>query len=254
MSVRLKGKRALVYGGGSGIGLACGAAMLMEGSAICLSGRRESVLQASADSLKHLGRVFFCAGDATSVSDVQRITNQAAGFLGGLDTIVISAGVGGRTTILDCEPGEFQRIVDGNIRAAFLPIRYAVGHLISAGRASVIVISSTFGLVGQKERVAYCAAKAGVIGLVRSAAMDLADKGVRVNAICPGFVETPLALQVAQGEPDPQAHLEARRNMHPIPRGGRLEEMGELAVYLASDLSAFVTGQAIAIDGGYSAR
>jgi NAD(P)-dependent dehydrogenase (short-subunit alcohol dehydrogenase family) len=208
MSVRLKGKRALVYGGGSGIGLACSAAMLTEGSAICLSGRRESVLQASADSLKHLGRVFFCAGDATSVSDVQRVTSQAVGFLGGLDTIVISAGVGGRTTILDCEPGEFQRIIDGNIRAAFL----------------------------------------------RSAAMDLADKGVRVNAICPGFVETPLALQVARGEPDPQAHLEARRNMHPIPRGGRLDEMGELAVYLASDLSAFVTGQAIAIDGGYSAR
>ena len=254
MSGRLTGKRALVYGGGSGIGLACATAMLKEGSAICLSGRREAVLQASAEGLKHLGKVFVCTGDATSASDVQRVTGQAVDFLCGLDTIVVSAGTGGRTTILDCDPAEFQRIVDGNLRAAFLPLRYAVGHLVSAGRASVIVISSTFGLVGQKERVAYCAAKSGVIGLVRSAAMDLADKGVRVNAICPGFVETLLALEVARGEPDPEAHLEARRTMHPIPRGGRLEEMGELAVYLASDLSAFVTGQAIAIDGGYSAR
>jgi NAD(P)-dependent dehydrogenase (short-subunit alcohol dehydrogenase family) len=254
MSGRLTGKRVLVYGGGTGIGLACGTAMLKEGSAICLSGRRESVLQVSADGLKQFGQVFVCAGDATSVADVRRVTAQAVSFLGGLDTVVISAGTGGRTTILDCEPAEFQRIIDGNLRAAFLPMRYAIEHLVSAGHGSVIVISSTFGLVGQRERIAYCAAKAGVIGLVRSAAMDLADKGVRVNAICPGFVETPLALEVARGEPNPEAHLEARRTMHPIPRGGRLEEMGELAVYLASDLSAFVTGQAIAIDGGYSAR
>ena len=125
---------------------------------------------------------------------------------------------------------------------------------MSAGSASVIVISSTFGLVGHRERAAYCAAKAGVIGLVRSAALDFADKGVRVNAICPGYVETPLALEVAQREPDPQAHLQVRRTMHPIPRAGRLDEMAELAVYLASDCAAFVTGQAIAIDGGYSAR
>ena len=212
MSERLTGKKALVYGGGTGIGLAFADALLRTGAAVCVSS------------------------------------------LGGLDTIVISAGAGGRTAIFDTDPAVFQRIIDTNLRPAFLPMRYAAEHLVSPGSASVIIISSTFGLVGYPERAAYCAAKAGIIGLVKSAALDFADKGVRVNAICPGYVETPLALEVAQREPDPQAHLQIRRTMHPIPRSGRLGEMAELAVYLASDLAAFVMGQAIAIDGGYRAR
>jgi NAD(P)-dependent dehydrogenase (short-subunit alcohol dehydrogenase family) len=90
--------------------------------------------------------------------------------------------------------------------------------------------------------------------MVRAMALDFADRGVRVNAICPGYVETPLAIEIAQLEPDPEAALRAKSLMHPIPRAGQLEEMGELAVYLTSDVSAFMTGQAIAIDGGYSIR
>jgi NAD(P)-dependent dehydrogenase (short-subunit alcohol dehydrogenase family) len=254
MSGRLSGKKALIYGGGTGIGLACAEALVREGAAICISGRRETVLQEAVGELQKWGAAFYEAGDATCESDVQRVTSMAVKSLGGLDTIIISAGAGGRTPIFDTDPAEFQRIIDNNLRSAFLPMRFAAEHLVSAGRASVIIVSSTFGLVGYPERAAYCAAKAGVIGLARSAALDFAEKGVRVNAICPGYVETPLALEVAGREPDPQAHLEIRRTMHPVPRAGRLDEMGELAVYLASDLAAFVTGQAIAIDGGYSTR
>ncbi len=172
----------------------------------------------------------------------------------GIDTIVVSAGAGGRTPIADADPDEFQRIVDHTLRPAFLAMRYGAEHLLRAGKASVIIISSTYGLVGQRERAGYCAAKHGVIGLVKSAALDFAEQGVRVNAICPGFVDTPLAIEVAKLEADPEAALAAKRKMHPIPRAGKLVEMGELAVYLASDLGAFVTGQAIAIDGGYSVR
>ena len=174
--------------------------------------------------------------------------------MGGIDTIVVSAGAGGRTSVFDTEPAEFQRIVDHTLRPAFLTVRYASADLVAAGKGSVIIISSMLGLVGQKERVAYCGAKAGVIGMVKAMALDFADKGVRVNAMCPGFVETPLALEVTRQEADPEAALRAKRIMHAIPRAGTLEEMGELAVYLASDLSAFVTGQAIAIDGGYTIR
>ena len=90
--------------------------------------------------------------------------------------------------------------------------------------------------------------------MVMSMALDLAEKGIRVNAICPGFVDTPLALEVVRHEPDPEATLRAKRSMHPIPRAGKLDEIGELAVYLACERSAFMTGQAIAIDGGYSIR
>ena len=254
MAGRLPGKKALVYGGGTGIGLACAEAMAREGASIFLSGRREGVLREAAQQLAPLGKVGFAAGDATIAADVQRVTAAAVGFMGGLDTIVVSAGAGGRTPIFDTPVEEFQRIIDHSLLPAFLAMRYGAEHLVAAGKASVIVISSMYGLVGQKERAGYCAGKHGVIGLVKSAALDFADKGVRVNAMCPGFIETPLSLEVVKQEPNPEQALEAKRRMHAIPRPGRLDEMGELAVYLASDLSAFMTGHAIAIDGGYSTR
>lgn len=254
MSGRLVGKRCLVYGGGTGIGLACAEAFLEEGAAVMISGRRAAVLEEAAAVLGKLGRTGYEAGDATRPEDVERVTGKAATFLGGIDTIVVSAGAGGRTPCLDTPTEEFQRIIDNNLLPLFLAVRCAGAHLLAAGKASVIAVSSTYGLVGHKERVAYCGAKAGMNGMVKAMALDLADKGVRVNAICPGFVETPLSREVAKAEPDPEAALEAKRRMHPIPRAGLLAEIGELTVYLASDLSAFTTGQAIAIDGGYSAR
>ncbi len=254
MSNRVSGKRALIVGGGTGIGLACASALAGEGAKVFLSGRREAVLREAARELSAVGGAGFAAGDATSVADTECTIAAAVAYLGGLDTIVISAGAGGRTPITDTPPDEFQRIMDNNLRPVFLAARFGVDHLLRAGGGSIIVISSMYGLVGQRERVAYCGAKAGVIGMVKSMALDLAEHNVRVNAICPGFVETPLALEVVKLEADPEASLRSKRLMHPIPRAGRLEEMGELAVYLACDQSAFMTGQAIAIDGGYSAR
>ncbi len=254
MGERLKGKHALIYGGGTGIGFACAEATTGEGASVFISSRRERVLREAAAKLTNRGKADFVPSDATSAADVQRVTAAAATSMGGIDTVVISAGAGGRTPIFDTDPEEFQRIIDHTLRPAFLAVRYAAEYLLAARAGSVIVISSMYGLVGQRERVAYCGAKAGVIGMVRAMALDFADKGVRVNAICPGFVETPLAIEVAHLEPDPVAALQAKRLMHAIPRAGRLEEMGELAVYLASDLSAFMTGQAIAVDGGYTVR
>ncbi len=254
MSVRLQGKRALIYGGGTGIGFACAEAMAREGASVFISSRRAEVLREATSKLASIGKAGFEAGDATSAQDVQRVTAAASAFMNGLDTIVVSAGAGGRTPVFDTEPAEFQRIVDHTLRPAFFAVRYACPDLLAAGKASVIVISSMLGLVGQRERLAYCGAKAGVIGMVRAMALDLADKGVRVNAMCPGFVETPLAIEVTRLERDPEAALQAKRLMHPVPRAGTLEEMGELAVYLASDLAAFLTGQAIAIDGGFTIR
>ena len=254
MTDRVKGKKCLVYGGGSGIGLACSEALLREGAHVFISGRRANVLSEAHNQLSSLGPCAFLAGDATQVSAVQHVTQQAANFLGGIDTIVISAGAGGRTSIFDCTSEEFQRIIDNTLRPVFLAVQHALACLQTAGPSSIIVISSMYGLVGQKERVAYCAAKAGVNGMVKALALDLAELSIRVNAICPGFVETPLSIEVAKLEQDPVASINSKRLMHPIPRAGRLEEIAELAVYLASDLSSFTTGQAIAVDGGYTAR
>jgi NAD(P)-dependent dehydrogenase (short-subunit alcohol dehydrogenase family) len=254
MAGRLAHKRALLYGGGTGIGFAIAEAMAQEGASVFLSGRRPHVLGDAAAQLQKIGRASWAAGDATNVEDVQRVTAEADAFLGGIDTLVVSAGAAGRTSIFDADPQEFQRIMDHTLRPAFLSVRYACPHLLAATSASVIIISSTYGLVGHAERVAYCGSKAGVIGMVKAMALDFATRGVRVNAICPGYVETPLSVEVAQAEADPEAALNAKRLMHPIPRAGKLEEIAELAVYLAGEKSAFMTGQAIAIDGGYSSR
>ena len=254
MGSRLQGKKALIYGGGTGIGLACAEAMMREGATVFISSRREAVLREAVQGLRAHGKAGHAAGDATIAGDVQRVTAAAAQFMGGIDTIVVSAGAGGRTPIFDTPVEEFQHIIDQSLLPPFLAMRFGAEHLLTADAASVIVISSMYGLVGQKERAGYCAGKHGVIGLVKSAALDFADKGVRVNAICPGFIETSLAIAVANQEPDPEAALRAKRLMHAIPRPGRLQEVGELAVYLACDLSAFMTGQAVAIDGGYSTR
>ncbi len=254
MAKRLLGKRALVYGGGTGIGFACAEAFAREGAAVFVSSRRETVLRQAADKLTAHGRAGFAAGDATVVAEVERITAAADAFLGGIDTIVVSAGAGGRTPIATTAPEEFQRIIDQNLRPLFLAVRCAAPQLLAAGSASVIAIASIYGLVGQYERVAYCGAKAGMIGMVRAMALDFADKGVRVNAIAPGFIETELSLAIAGQEADPEAALRARRTMHAIPRAGQPEEIGEAAAYLASDAASFMTGQCLTLDGGYTAR
>ncbi len=251
---RLAGKRAIIYGGGTGLGFACAQAMFAQGAVVFLSGRREEKLIEAARRLNDPRRAGFQRGDATIESDVVTVTAAAAGFMNGIDTVVVSSGTSGVTSILSASLDEFQRICTQNLVSVFLASRHSADHLVNAGGGAIIAISSMYGLVGQRERVAYCAAKAGVIGMVRAMALDLADKGVRANAICPGFIETELAREVASLEPDPEAALRTRRMMHPIPRAGRPEEVGELAAFLASDAGAWTTGQAIAVDGGYTAR
>ena len=254
MAKRLLGKRALVYGGGTGIGYACAEAFARDGAVVFVTSRREEVLRKAVDKLTFHGRASHAAGDATVATDVERITDAAAIFMGGIDTIVVSSGAGGKTPIFTTTPDEFQRIIDQNLRPLFLAVRYAVPHLLQAGNGSVTAIASMYGLVGQYERVAYCAAKHGAIGMVRAMALDFADKGVRVNAIAPGFIETELSHQIASQEPDPEAALRTRRAMHAIPRAGQPEEIGEAAAYLASDAASFMTGQCLTLDGGYTAR
>src|SRR5262245_13492566 len=139
MAGRLTGKKVLVYGGGTGIGFACAEAMAEDGAAVFLSGRRQEALTRAVAKLTVQGfKAGQAAGDATRVEDVQRVTAEAVRFLGGLDTLVVSAGAAGRTTVFDTDPDEFQRIMDNTLRPAFLAVRYGVDHLMEAGQALVI--------------------------------------------------------------------------------------------------------------------
>lgn len=256
MADRLAGRRALVYGGGTGIGLACAEAFAAAGAAVFLTGRRAERLAAAASRMAaDTGcKAGHEAGDATVARDVERITEAALDFLGGLDIVLISSGTSGVGSIFDTTVEEFRRICDTNLLSTFLATRAAAPHLVASGHGSVIAIASMYGVIGQYERVAYCASKAGVLGMVRAMALDFSQKGVRVNAINPGFIETELALTLVAQAPDPAKLLAERRAMHPIPRSGQPADIGAAAVYLAGDESSFVTGQMINVDGGYTIR
>jgi NAD(P)-dependent dehydrogenase (short-subunit alcohol dehydrogenase family) len=254
MSGRLQGKRALIYGGGTGLGYACAESMASEGAVVYISGRRKARLEDSVARLSSIGRASFAVGDATIEMDVKRVTESAVEFMGGLDTLVISAGTSSVGSILDETLDRFREVCDANLLSTFLCSRHGAPHMVANGKGSIIAISSMYGLVGQYQRIAYCASKAGVIGMIRAMALDLADKGVRANAICPGFIETELTREMVSREPDPEATMQKRRHMHPIARSGRLEEIGLAAVYLASDDAAWTTGQFLAVDGGYTIR
>jgi meso-butanediol dehydrogenase/(S,S)-butanediol dehydrogenase/diacetyl reductase len=254
MGDRLRGKRILIYGGGTGIGYGCAEAMAREGAGVFLSGRREDRLSEAAGKLAALGPSGYAAGDATGEADVARVTAAAVAAMGGLDGIVNSAGTSTAASILDETLEGFRQVCDANLVSTFLTCRQAVPHLKASGGGAIIAIASVLGLLGSRRRVAYCASKAGVIGMVRAMALDLADVGIRVNAICPGFVETELTEVVIASEPDPAAVRETRRRSIPIGRSGEPAEIGAVAVYLASDEAAWTTGQHFTIDGGFSIR
>src|SRR5215470_12984769 len=234
-SRKLEGKRALIWGGATGLGFACAQAMAEEGATVFIASRREDRLRAATEKLAELGRAGYRTGDATIPAEVEAATEAAAKFMGGLDTVVISSGTSAIGSILDITVEQFRHVIDANLMSVFLGTKLAVPHLLKAGSASVIAIASMYGLVGQTERVAYCTSKAGVINMVRAMALDLADKGVRVNAISPGFIETELALEIISRESRPDRMLEARRKMHAIPRAGQPMEIGRAAAYLASE-------------------
>lgn len=249
-SDRLTGLTALIYGGGSGLGLACATAMLDEGAQVVLSGRSADRLREAAGRLQPRQRVALTAGDATREEDTERITRDAVAAFGGIDAVVVSSGRTAVGSVFDATLEEFLDVVQVNLLCLFLTAKHAAPYLKRSDNGSITVIASISGVVGIAGRAAYSAAKAGQIGMVRSMAMDFAPYKVRVNAISPSLVLTDYARAVIAKEPDPEAVLRRRTVAHPLGRLGLPEEIGAAAVYLASRDAAWMTGQNLIIDGG----
>jgi NAD(P)-dependent dehydrogenase (short-subunit alcohol dehydrogenase family) len=252
MSNVLTGKRALIYGGGTGLGYACAQAMMENGASVFITGRRRNKLEQASETLSAGGRLGFSEGDFTKEDDVARLTKSAVEFLGGIDSLVVSSGRSVIGSVLTCTLAQFQDILTVNMTGPFLAVRAAAPHLVAAAPSSVILIASVVATAAMKERVAYCASKSGVLGMTRAMALDLADKGVRVNAISPSLVLTDLAREIMSRESDPAATLARRQAQHPLGRLGNPDEIGAAAVYLASESAAWMTGQNLIIDGGLS--
>jgi NAD(P)-dependent dehydrogenase (short-subunit alcohol dehydrogenase family) len=250
--MRLENRIALITGAGSGIGRACALAFVREGARVALIGRRRERLEqvvcevGRENALALPGNITHEDFSAAAVADtVERF--------GALHVLVNSAG--------ELLPGtaESQTVTDWdktfatNVRALWLLSRAVIPHLRSAGGGSIIHIASVVGQMGATNRLAYGASKGAVIALTKCMAMDLGADQIRVNCVCPGVVDTEMVADAIRKAPDPELARRTRLGVHALGRFGTAEDIAGMCVYLASDESAWVTGAALTIDGGYTA-
>ncbi len=234
--MRLEGQRAIVTGSSSGIG-----------EAIMTSFRREGAsvvgldLNPSTDSIK-------C--DISDPKEVESAVNNALDRLGRIDILGNNAGFGKPGKLLDTDLADWNRMFEINLTGMFLVSKTALPFLLQGDGKCIINMGSVAGLVGIKERTAYCATKGGVIAFTRAVALDYVEEGLRCNAICPGTIDTPWVERMTSLSTDPKATRLAMTARQPMGRLGSAEDIAQAAVYLSSKDSAFVTGTTMVVDGG----
>jgi NAD(P)-dependent dehydrogenase (short-subunit alcohol dehydrogenase family) len=229
-------------------------AFAREGAKVGLAGRRVELLSAVAGEISNAGGsavAIHC--DVTQTEHVERAIREVVERYGLLNVVVNNAGAMAPGNAEQTSETHWDMMVDINLKGTFLVSRAALRHLRRAGGGSIVNIGSVYGLVGAKQRAAYAAAKGGVTMLTRAMAMDHAHERIRVNCICPSLVETEIARELFARAPNPEEARKQRIAMIPMGRAASPEEVAHLAVYLASEESAWVTGAALPIDGGQSA-
>ncbi len=253
MTEEMAGKAVLVTGGGSGIGRASARALARAGAAVAVADlTRESAAATVAEIMALGGRAVALAGDVSRESDVVALIEAARAAFGRLDGAFNNAGISPAAVgsagvpIAALPEAAFQRVIAVNLAGVFLCLKHEIAAMREAGGA-IVNTASVAGLVGLAGSGAYVASKHGVIGLTRTAALENAAAGIRVNAVCPGYIDTPMVTP----------HMPARGpdilGKVPFARLGRADEIAELVLWLLSDRASFVTGAAYVADGGYSA-
>lgn len=246
-SFRLDGKRALVAGASSGIGLACAVALAEHGAHVTLAARRADRLDDAVATIRAGG------GTADSlVLDVADIsaTQSALEEMEPFDVLINAAGLARHSAAVDTGADDFDAVIGVNVRGAYFLLQAVAKRLIAAGRpGSLVTISSQMGLVGGQDRAVYCASKHAVEGMTKAMAIEWGRHGIRVNTVCPTFILTDLT-RVTFDNPQRRAWVEEKIKLG---RAGQVEDIMGAAVYLASDASALVTGTALTVDGGWTA-
>ena len=248
--MKLKDKVAIVTGSSKGIGEGIARVFSREGAKVVVVCRHEAEGAKMADELGAAsGRALFIKTDLKETTQVQAMVKRALDTFGRIDVLVNNAGYHISKNVEVTTEEEWQFIQETNLRSTFLCSKYALPYLKKT-KGNIINISSMVGVVGQSNAGAYSATKGGQIAMSKGMALDFAPQGVRVNVICPGWIQTPLVEDWFSQQKDPEASRKYIYARHPLGRIGTVEECGTVAAFLASDEASFVTGAVIAVDGG----
>jgi len=247
MKRTLKGSVALVTGGASGIGRATALAFAREGARVVVAdlvaaGGKETVRLIK----KTGGEAIAVKCDVSKTANVKAMVKKTVSTYGRLDCAFNNAGVGVIKSIVDCTEKEWDHLLSVNLKGTWLCRKYELIQMLTQGSGAIVNTASVLGLIGTQNYAPYIASKHGVVGLTKAAAMDSAHAGIRVNAVCPGSVLTPMFEPILD---DPQLE-DAIKKMHPLGRFAKPEEIAEAVIWLCSDAASFVTGAALPVDGG----
>ena len=254
MAVLFEGKVALVTGGGSGIGRATALAFAREGARVMVSDISAQGAAQTVDRIRDTGgEAAFMKADVADAGEVDALIAATVARYGRLDAAHNNAGIEGPVALpLEYPDDEFDRVLAVNLKGVWLCLKAELRHMLDAGGGAIVNTASAAGLIGSPTIAAYNASKHGVVGLTKSFALAYARRNVRINAVCPGLIQTPM-LQRAFGSGDTETAMALARR-EPVGRLGTPEEVAEAVVWLCSDAASFVTGHAMPVDGGFVAQ
>lgn len=250
--MQFKDKTAIVTGAASGIGKSTAELYANEGANVVLSDIDEKKGNAAAEAInKNGGKAIFVKADVSSHSDCRSLVEQTVKHFGRLDIACNNAGVGGESSpVADYSIEGWDKVIAINLSSVFYCMKYEIKAMLETGGGSIVNMASILGNVSFENSAAYVAAKHGVLGLTKNAAVEYAKKNIRVNTVGPGFIHTPLIAELEQNK---EAY-DFLVSLHPIGRLGKPEEVAELVIWLSSDKASFVTGAYYPVDGGYLAK
>ncbi len=253
--MKLEEKVALITGGTTGIGYATALLFLQNGARVAITGRAKETGEEAIRELKRQGfkECLFIQGDVSKPADAERMVKATLRQFGKLDVLFNNAGIWISGTAEKTSEADWNKVIDINLKGCFLCSKYAIPYL-KENKGVIINTSSCDGLVGEPDAVAYCASKGGVVLLTKAMALDCAKYGVRVNCVCPGYVMTRMLEVDLPQDMSMEKYLKIISKEHPIERIAEPEEIARAVLFLASEDSSFVTGVALPVDGGYTAK